>query len=260
MIKQLLSCAFLLVATLPSSSAVAIGTLYAAANGNPLHTIDQDTGDWTNIGSQPGRFLYSLTSDWRASSFRLWGIDGTANQLLRLDPNTGLNTSSVPLAADLNGIAYDVTTDQLYGVELDKLYRVDSNTGALTLVGTLENQVTTIAFDNSGNLWCATWAEFAGPVLSRIDKATGVITQGFTTPEIVHSFAFRPADNVVFAGVGSGPMELYRFNPATGARTNLGILKPFGYYAYGLAFSEVPEPNVLPFAILALALRRKIRK
>jgi len=76
----------------------------------------------------------------------------------------------------LHGLAYDPTTNVMYGASSSNLFTVDMNTGAQTLVGSFritEGLMIAIAFDGEGNLYGVNLVT-AG--LHSIDPSTGKAT------------------------------------------------------------------------------------
>ena len=69
---------------------------------------------------------------------RLWASSATVNKLWRLDPNTALATLVGSTGAHISGLA--ARGNDLYGIGSngnENLYRIDTTTGAATLVGPL---------------------------------------------------------------------------------------------------------------------------
>ncbi|GBC91582.1 hypothetical protein HRbin15_00036 [bacterium HR15] len=125
------------------------GDLYQfRGNNSRLVRIDPATAQVTVIGSWlAGRSIHGAAFDLQG---RLWAVDVLQGELLQIDPTNGNIITSVPLsyqgnriypsvatdiAFDRDGVAYlcDYIPSPPYGV---KYYRVDMQTGVLTLLHT----------------------------------------------------------------------------------------------------------------------------
>lgn len=168
----------------------------------------------------------------------------------QIDPSSGTSTlisNTLEGFDSIPGLAFDPTTDTLYGVRQtsfssDQLITIDPATGADTLVGvTGIFDVQTLAFDpNTNTLYTTT----TGPTaqLFRIDPATGIGTvvglSGFFS---VGGLAFDPNTNTLYGTTIGLTAELITIDPVTGAGTAVG---PLGFdNVAGLAFD--PNTNTL---------------
>jgi len=115
------------------------GTMYSASYGGPsgagLYTIDTTTGDVHFVGSSMGAMDVSFDC-----SGTLWGID--AGKLSAYDLTTGAITRTITLTGYANtgmlmGLFADAHGDMLATSyeSPGKLFKVDMDTGALTLIG-----------------------------------------------------------------------------------------------------------------------------
>jgi hypothetical protein len=208
-----------------------------------------------------------MTSDTRAQSFRVWGTAG--GSLIRLNPLTGAGTvvGAYNLAgSSVSTLAFDSTAGKLYGTDgISKLYSIDPETAAATLVGTSPTAVphNSLGFDNSGRLFMM--APNDPGDLYRIDTTSGAfnlvahtsIPTSLQAPLI--DLATRPEDGVTFGvlNIGSFPAEFYTIDLNTGASSKIGSVGPLGSKPsiFGLAFSPaVPEPTSLSLLAIATAL------
>ena len=119
------------------------GTMYAVSYGGPggagLYTIDTTTGDVAHIGGAMGAM--DITFD---CSGTLWGIDG--GKLSAYDLTTGAVTRTITLtgyagAVNLMGLFVDAQGNMLATSyeSTGKLFKIDMETGALTLIGDTGN-------------------------------------------------------------------------------------------------------------------------
>lgn len=158
--------------------------------------------------------------------------------------------------ADRNftGLVIDPTDSQMYGVtggasvNPRRLFIIDKNTGATTLVGPLAwdghgsfNSVPDIAFDSTGQLWGSLVSLGGGPVhLVRINKATAHMTEVGTVFPVQQAsgngIEFGPGDSPLYLSSGAnddmeavcGPIpvgygSLFSLNTGTGAPTCLTL-------------------------------------
>lgn len=138
--------------------------------------VNLATGDIVAIGSYSGTDFMPgadfVKGDWYASSY-----DGTS--LLTIDTTTGNLTTIGNLGLVMNGIAYDATTDKLYGCAYDGsansiLYEINYYTGTYTQIGTIGAGVMIgIAANSHGNLYGVNISDDA---LYSINKTTGAGT------------------------------------------------------------------------------------
>ncbi len=109
-----------------------------ADSGSTLIALDNKTGVATAVGSElSGRDIRGATFDLADA---LWAIDATSDDLLRIDPTTGIILGS-PVALTLGGSAFDLSTASdvavrrdgtFYLVSCPGIYTLDAQTGALT--------------------------------------------------------------------------------------------------------------------------------
>jgi len=179
--------------------------------------------DWISGGTWINGVWYGCDSGFLTSTPNIWTINPHTvlmNLVGSYDPGgTGLR---------FTGLAYDQTTNTLYGCSITDLYTVSMSTGASTLVGSFgisNSLMIGIAFDSSGNLY---GTELDTDSLYSINPSTGATTLvgplGFDIlyaqdmafdwdTGILYLAAFN---NDEYAGI------LYTCNPATGATTKIG--------------------------------------
>jgi hypothetical protein len=122
------------------------GTLFAirryGPTGNDLYTIDVETGAATAVGCTmlPGIQALDFSPEGILYGFDVGGGSGAGVGLVRIDPVTALASDVDPAvdgrAADVQTLAF-APDGTLYGAH-ENLFRVDLNTGALTLLGPIE--------------------------------------------------------------------------------------------------------------------------
>jgi hypothetical protein len=263
--KQISVFAILIAAALSASSNVAASVLFGMGDGRQLYTINQSTWEVTRVGNpSSGANVRELTCDWRADSFRLWGLDVTDN-LYQIDPYNGQHTLIGQFSVDMKSVAFDAATNQLYGLSNGGLYQVDKNTAAATLVAPTDTGVRFITFGPTGTLYGNLGGVLDGTLVT-IDKSTGAISEiGFYGAAIsMSALAVRPEDSAIFGLEGGYPALVYDINSSTGKATYTGVLittvvLPSIQYVYGFAFSSVPEPSAfaLVFIVATVAITRR---
>jgi len=138
--------------------------------------VNLATGEIVAIGSYTGTDFMPgadfVRGDWYASSY-----DGKS--LVKIDTITGNLTTIGNLGMVMNGLAYDATTDKLYGCAYDGsansiLYEINYYTGTCTQVGTISAGIIIgIAANSHGNIYGINISDGS---LYSIDKTTGAGT------------------------------------------------------------------------------------
>jgi hypothetical protein len=105
---------------------------------NAFLRVNAVTGLATVVGSL-GIALDSGGIAWSDEDERVWVIDATADQLLVVDPATGMAGSAVDLsqAVETPGLAHDNFADTLYACSGNALLRIDPSNGTVTSVGNI---------------------------------------------------------------------------------------------------------------------------
>ena len=127
-------------------------------------------GSYTGTDFMPGADF--IRGDWYASSYN-------SVSLLTIDTTTGNLTTIGNLSLVMNGLAYDATTDKLYGCAYDGsansiLYEINYYNGTCTQIGTIGAGIMIgIAANSHGNIYGINISDDA---LYRINKTTGAGT------------------------------------------------------------------------------------
>jgi hypothetical protein len=248
------------------------GFLSLAATGNatelfsvqfsgptPLFSVDQTNGSISPIGPVGIDDIGDLTSDTRAGSFTVWGINIFENDLVEIDPTTGAAVNSVALNSEENmvSLAFDPVSGRLFGntsvgfgAAADTLFEIDPTTGNTTVIGAIGfSDVFALGFDQNGNLFGI--ADLTNELIS-ISTLSG---NGAFIAGLGVGFAFdiasRPEDNTMFL-VDSGTTSLYTLDTTNGGLGLIGSYAANSSNLVGLAFSAVPEPSVLIIFLTAL--------
>jgi hypothetical protein len=190
----------------------------------------------------------------------------TANTLATIDTATGAKT--VIGQADSNGfgwngMAWDSTSGKLYAVSgcgsNSNLVTIDIGTGAATPIGTLSNELCTIAIavDADGNMY---GLDLATDALYAIDKTTGddalIGSIGFNT-NYMQDMAFDPSTGILYlAGFDEDAFtdNIYTIDVTTGLASIVGPLgtEPGEVDAMGIETIAGPcgKPQDLPWLSL----------
>jgi hypothetical protein len=213
-----------------------------------LYRIDLDARQATRLGAAgmyAGQTIGNISGLTTAADGTLYAIAGGFKLLLEVDPTGGLGTviGSLGLsgqgsgqfdALDL-GMAADCTGDLwLSSGVLKQLWKVDSKTGATTLVGATGHAIAGLVV-HAGILYGSGSRDDHG--FYRIDKNTGAATLigdfGSAASSVLNSVAMSfDADGTLWAVLNYVPpttgtdtpdwSDLAKIDPATGAMTLLG--------------------------------------
>ena len=218
-------------------------------------TVDLSTGLFTtiNMGIQGSYFPLSADNDGIDAQYAALSNYSMTSFFLAHMNFTTLTQDSIgpllPLASgqtQVKALAYNAATDVWYLISGDDfgtagaLYTVNINTGALTLVGTIQNAAApiTLALDCDGNAYVVNVASGISTeaVLYSLDLTTAVATQIGT--------------NLGFPDVTYGSQDM-DFNPETG---NLywGAYWSSGFFSQGPSFRQIDVTNGTSTEIIAL--------
>lgn len=183
-----------------------------------------------------------LMSAWAAPI--VWITDSAGN-IGTLDVTNGSVTAKGNAGTILTDIAFD-PSGALFGINFDSLYRVNTSTGAATLVGSLgavSGNLNALVFATDGTLYGAS------NQLYKINPTTGVAAD-------IGPLGFTAAGDLAFLNgllyLTTTTNSLVTINPATGAGTPvgpLGVSDMFGLAApgngglYGVASTNVYSVN-----------------
>jgi hypothetical protein len=257
--KSTILVCLVVISSLVYSKSACASTLYASSASPPLaggghlfYSVDQSTAASTTISSNT--FSDDLASDWRQDSYRIWAIY-SGNQLLKVDPVTGNETFLAFTSETIAAIAFDVTTNTLFGVGVSRgnfLCRIDPNTGAVTVIGnTSFSGYTGLAADLGGNLFAVN----GGNTLIHLNPITGHGQAVGTVDSGIVDLAVRPEDGTMFGirnltVASKAAYSLFTIDTATAATVTVNVPR-LNQTMSRMAFSPaVPEPSV--FALTAI--------
>lgn len=252
-----------------AQAATLFGSEYGGGGG--LFTLSTATGALTPVGPASSA-IGDLTSDTRAGSFDLWGIDIAGEALVTLDETTGATTGTTAITnarGQITSIAFDPVTGVLYGNNTQSfgggsgaLFTIDTMTGVASYIGeTGYSNIFALGFDQNGALF---GIDDSTDTFLSIDTTTGAGT-AIATLNFGYLFdmASDPETGTMYVSQSGGGNTLHEIDTGTGTLTAVG---PFGAAENiaGLAFgavSPVPIPGALPLLIGGLgalgALRRR---
>lgn len=239
-----------------------------------LLSYDVETGDISVIGFTGIEDAFGLTYD--PMSERL--LAASSNTLFEVDPETAVATELATLVGSsgpvdqVSGLAFDSSTNTLFGVELNfnepgsrnQLIEIDPGTGNVEAVGPLFSQnqnVTGLEYDPFRNLLFASLETTSE--LFTTDLVDGVRTLELSPEVGLSGLAIDTLSGDAF-GIGL-PGNLSSIDLQTGTTVPIGTGDFVGFGALSIAFvpSAIPEPvttTVLGFGVCASALLRRRRK
>jgi hypothetical protein len=142
-----------------------------------LVTFDLSAPDpWTVIGPGTAATDFLSGGDFVLDVWYACEYSTTNSNIWTIDETTGTMTLVGASGALLNGIAYDDSTDTLYGCSSTSLYTINKGTGVATLIGAMGNAGGTmigIASDGFGNLY---GEDLGDDNLYSINTGTGAAT------------------------------------------------------------------------------------
>jgi hypothetical protein len=177
-----------------------------------LAKIDLETGVASFLGDHGASINIAGLAYVKAND-TLYGSDMDSNQLVTIDRNTGATTPVGPFGIiGMRDLAYNPSTDTLYGIDGFSLFTVNRSTGNATYLGRLNNTFTfsnlmdSLAFDAStGQLYGGDWGGTYGPnrnaTLYVIAPVTGLATPiAHTGLHLLGALEFGPPRRRIFVG------------------------------------------------------------
>lgn len=147
-------------------------------------------------------------------------LSTTGNQLGTVDSTTGTVSLIGSTGTFLTDIAFD-SSGQLWGISFGELYKVNKDTGASTLVGSLgsvSGTANALVFGADGTLY------MAGNTLYTVNTATGAATSiGAIGYQSAGDLAFV-GGNLYMAALGTSDDILVEINTSTGAGSLVGSI------------------------------------
>lgn len=165
--------------------------------------------------------LHLTISSSAQSSIILYGVDDTTDQLIQIDPLTGVGTAIGSTGISrVSGIAIDSDgTIFASRSDTDELYTINKSTGAASLIGSLGfTNVLDLAFDSNGTLY---GIDDGLDRLLTINTATGAATSVATLANTnLAGMAFDASDKLYTTDFIDG--NLLEINPTNGNLTLIG--------------------------------------
>ncbi|MFW6120292.1 MAG: OmpL47-type beta-barrel domain-containing protein [Petrotogales bacterium] len=176
-----------------------------------------------------------------------------------IDNQTGNMTlvgSYYPEAYSLNGLAYDPSTEVMYGCSSNKLYIIDMTTGASSEVGSFgiqgPEQMVGIAFDTYGTLY---GVELRSDSLYQINTSTASVTLigelGIDInyqQDIAYDFENYILYLAAYTVAPTTETALYTCNTTTGATTKIGTFQGNAELTgFAIPYNvSTPPPDITP--------------
>lgn len=260
MIRSILA---VLVLAGSAQASVLYGSSGFPAAGNLLN-IDQATGQASQVGVGLGvGNVGDLTSN--SITGQTWGVKIDTNQLVNIDPATGLATGVVNLnsPSGMTSLAYSNLTGKLYGntsvsfgSQFESLYEIDPVTGNCVFVGRiLFDDVFALGFANDGTLYGISAASTQLITISTLN-GNGALVAGLALGGLF-DMAARPEDGVMFVS-NAFNASLYTINLGNGALTPVGLYNSVNATnVVGLAFVPAPGAAALLGLGAIVAVRRR---
>ena len=204
------------------------GLYLSDAASGLLYAVDRSEGTATSLGPIGYSNVTALAANNSTSDQPLYSA--TVNDRLGiLYPIATTGELVGPLSpSSPNGLALDVNTGTLYGIDIatDTLVRVDRENGFLEEVGPLTVNfpgVAGLAFDPVSRILYAT-SNGEAANLCKVDILTGEAIQVGPLGRNVPGLAYVPAEETLYGVSGQDDM-LYQIDPATGEATSIGPLE-----------------------------------
>ena len=239
--------------------------LVSVDNGTKnLLSIDETTGAATVLSTLDiTGIIGGMTLDPTAQV--LYGFDSADLDVISINPLTGDVTVVADLSFEMRALAFDQSTNTLYGVDsvvAQKLYTIDTGSGTAIAgpeIDTVNGGIQGMTFDASGNLFATNVID---DVLLEINTSNGTTTELVNlAPDFsqMFSLAFDQSTGSLF-GVNSpaGDDELVRFDPAgpsflDGASVGT-IAGSTDIVSLAVAPSLIVVPEPSTFALLSTSL------
>jgi len=258
---------FLMILCLSLSSELyAEAILYGSdADRQKLYTIDTTNASAIEVGSFGVEgYIAGLAYD--ADNDIMYGTTTGTNKLYSIDYMTGGATLIGDLGVTMmHGLAYDNSTDMLFGVfgtiGGDGLYRIDVGTGNSTLIGNIGN-LYGVSYDTvcglavhpiTNDLYGVIGGPNYGSALVRINKTTGsgTLLHEYSSILNMSGLAFLPDGTLYATDNWSG--YLYTLDILSGSTQLIGDTG----LGNALGLTCVPEPATLLLLSLGAVIARK---
>jgi hypothetical protein len=178
---------------------------------------------------------------------------------LKIESKTGLTIQTVPQAWDsfMSDMAYDYSTNTMYGIKGDKLYTINISTGVPTQVAVLTGFVTpymwTLAVDFAGNMYGVEVNGYGDAGFYAINKTTGACTLIGNTQKAVNfvqSMGFDHSTGILYwCQFAPGDANFLKIDLETGATT---LVEETGREICGFHIPSTPVTPCYPASDLTI--------
>lgn len=175
-----------------------------------------------------------------------------AGEFWKMNMNTFVTTQLGTWNSILRDMAYDYTTNTMYGVG-DSLFTIDLATGARTGIDTLATKFMTLACDLQGNLYAVelTTGDFYS--LDKTTAAYSLIGATGVATSYIQSMGFDHNSEILYWTHYGSTGDFYTIDPSTGAATYVGdfynnneVGAFFTAYTYNPEQAAAPALDVVP--------------
>ena len=214
---------------------------------------DIDTGNTSCIC--PSTYPYFWGGTWAHTNQRIIAIEKDIDKLYVINPE-GCQTITIesPGSGELVDLSYDPYSDTLYGISTSTLYKVDMETGIVTVIGSMGNPGLMISLDcdKDGNMYGIELGLETGYFYS-INTSTGIATQIGPTGVSMNYNAHMAYDKdyeTIYAIVFNYDLwirELHTIDVTTGTMTLIWIY-PYNYQfsVFTITYSHMNKPPTTP--------------
>lgn len=221
--------------------------------------------DLTPIGPGLPQFLSAAT--WANNKWYACGYNGNFGIV---NPETGSFSIIGAPVGTVNGLAYDVTSNTIYGIDDYYLYTIDSVTGNKTEINTLATnashapQMINLACDREGQLYAV---DIGSDSLFLINKTTADITAvdyiGMNV-SYAQDMEFNLMDNKLYMAAyqGGGVSGLYLVNTETAELTKIGDMQNAEILGFAIPWRKISvtftvTDNLIPVSNCMVTLGTK---
>ena len=209
--------------------------------GGDLLSVDTSNGNVAVLGQTGRDYVSAIAFD--PIERKLYAATAWTNELLEVDPLTGVGTRIGPLGLSgsdyIRALAFDPVSRTLYGSSNDDLWTIDVQTGSSTIVGPIGfSFVHALALDpETGSLIGSNDQQ-----LIQIDRWTGAGTLLTTTEAYIWGLAFEPRSKKLYAVGSDFGRSFFTLDPTSGAVGQVVDSPTYPVPSFGLAFD--PEADV----------------
>ena len=232
--------------TLGTGEVAKAGLNFISTSGGQVGVINTSTGGFTEVAR--GRFMYDVAL---SSDNKLFGSD--SSNLVAINPALGTFSTIGSFGAFINSLGFTSNNSLLYGTGGSGFYRVNTLTGAATLIANIAGFSSSgdIAYDVANNRFLAT---------SNGDSLWSIALNGSAAP--IGNIGFFAVYGLLFDQgtlYGYTGKKQITIDTATGAGTfSKDVVEVVGSIG-GAASAPVPEPATVLGSLLGMGALGSVR-